>query len=129
MNANDVAARGNVEAIAAALEAYQISHGTYAEALSDLTNANPPYLSENFADGKHQGYDYFIFMPEAKNRYAVYTQPDYYGVSGTNFLVCLQGGLSEFDDYNSAIASIPTGYSSQMGIMPLPPEGYEVPKP
>ena len=59
INVNEKAAINNVQTIANAIETYHISNNGCPE-LNNLATANPPYISEVFADNKHQGYIFSI---------------------------------------------------------------------
>jgi len=104
INANDIAAVGSVEAIAAALEAYEMSKGEYTGSLNTLASANPPYLSDGFSDGLHQGYRFSIYSyTSGKKDYAILARPEIYGVTGSKYIAYIQGNtVVSFDSLASA---------------------------
>jgi len=56
--ANESAAQANLKVISAAIENYLATRDAYPSAESDLTGANPPYLSKNYCNKIDQGYNY-----------------------------------------------------------------------
>ncbi|MEW6074910.1 MAG: type II secretion system protein [Candidatus Omnitrophota bacterium] len=57
-NANDVAAKAAIRTIAYAAEEYAVRHGRYPIRITELTQANPPYLSEDYTAAPQEGYEF-----------------------------------------------------------------------
>jgi len=57
-NANDVAAKAAIRTIAYAAEEYAVRNGRYPTHISELTQTNPPYLSEDYTASSQDGYTF-----------------------------------------------------------------------
>jgi prepilin-type N-terminal cleavage/methylation domain-containing protein len=121
INTNDGAVDGNVKSVATALEAYRAVNSNYTKFFDTLISAVPPYLSNAFVDGDHQGYDFFIITSTPPQKYVVYAQPNYYGITGTKFVIYDSSGLHVFDFYEQAGYYVTGGILT--GLPPAPP-GY-----
>ncbi|HEC70153.1 MAG TPA: prepilin-type N-terminal cleavage/methylation domain-containing protein [Candidatus Omnitrophica bacterium] len=65
LNANDSAAKADLQALVTALESYAAANGQYPANESDLTGATPPYLNESFCGGSKHGYDFSCTLAAA----------------------------------------------------------------
>jgi len=101
VNANEAAALGNVQSIAAAIDIYLMIHNDCPASLNELATANPPYISDAFIDGRHQGYIYSISRREPK-ACGVIAQPEVPGTTGANYIGYYNKETRKFNNYNEA---------------------------
>ncbi|MFH1622280.1 MAG: prepilin-type N-terminal cleavage/methylation domain-containing protein [Candidatus Omnitrophota bacterium] len=126
VGSNDGAASGSIKSIATAMESYRTVNSSYPNDLATLVNSNPPYISNAYADGNNQGFNFYIPFANA-NGFAIWAQPEHFSVTGSKFLVYSQRGQERFDSYESAAAYVndiaDTQLASASGI-PEVPTGY-----
>lgn len=89
--ANESAAQANVKSISAAIENYATSNNsTYPTSESQLTSANPPYLSQSFCGTTQGGYSYSCSLTTSS--YNITASPSNCGGSGTKIYTVTTGG-------------------------------------
>jgi type II secretory pathway pseudopilin PulG len=99
MAVNQSAARANLKALSAALEAYAAKgQQGYPADISDLIKAKPPILNKNYiADSPLQGYNYDCITLDASG-YSCSAWPEHCGRSGSKqYTVTTSGVFSERD--------------------------------
>lgn len=76
LHANEAAAISSLRTIGSACEAYRIASNppTYPSSLSDLSNANPPYIDAMLGYGTKQGYT-FTYTNKGASRYECIATP------------------------------------------------------
>lgn len=84
---NDLMAEVGLRSMSAAILTYaQVNHGNFPkDVVSDLINADPPYLSRDYAGLKKDGFAYSVdFFPDG---YKLSATPVICGMTGTKMLV------------------------------------------
>ena len=90
--AQDSAAQGHLQIVAAALENYATANnGSYATAESQLTGATPPYLNRAYCGQTIQGFGYGCTL--AATGYTITATPSSCGGSGSNNYQVTTGGI------------------------------------
>lgn len=98
-NANETAAIGAMHSLVAAVESYRAAQTppSYPAALTDLSDADPPYVAAELTDGTNQGYDY-AFNQTSAAEYDLTASPETDGVTGTRVFFVDQTGVIRLDD-------------------------------
>ncbi|MFC1709163.1 type II secretion system protein [Candidatus Omnitrophota bacterium] len=123
--ASDGSAIRNVESVAAAMQSYIFENSICTKEFAKLITAIPPYLSEAFSDGNHQGYDFWVIpRPRGSKDYFVYAQPEYYKITGSKFIIWDYAGLKKFDDYTQAGSYVLQSELAE--FFPSPPLGWDI---
>src|ERR1041385_6236169 len=92
ISANDALAKGTLRALFTGSESFATSNGgQYPNAISELTNANPPYLSSDYCDKNHSGYYYSCSFD--RKGYVFTATPVEVGTSGTTTWTISTGGV------------------------------------
>ena len=93
LNANDSAAKADLQALVTAIESYAAANGEYPDEATDLTGATPAYLNENMcAEGysKH-GYDFSCTL--STSSYSVTASAATCGTSGSKSYTVTTGNV------------------------------------
>jgi len=97
MNANEINAKAALKKIVTASESYAAANdGEYPFSVHDLTAATPPYLTENYTFGAHEGYKFDCeFNP---SNYKCVAIPENCNTTGAKIYTIEKGGeLSAVD--------------------------------
>ena len=90
--ANDSFAVDTIKTISAAAEGYAKNNsGSYPSTVSELLNAQPPYLTEDYCDKNLVGYNYICYFEE--KGYVITASPDTEGTTGTTTYTITTGGV------------------------------------
>lgn len=93
VTANEGAAKTTLKAIATACESYYACNFEYPSDMSDLTEANPSYINEDYTAGERQGYNFTCdFTPSG---YSCNATPVSCNVSGSEVFTITTGALVE----------------------------------
>ncbi|MFH0754893.1 MAG: hypothetical protein V2A70_10040, partial [Candidatus Omnitrophota bacterium] len=92
IGANDALAKGMLRSISTASETYATTHnGNYPAAITDLTGATPPYITQNPCGETQSGFAYTCTF--ATSGYTLLATPTTVGTSGTTIFTASTGGL------------------------------------
>jgi len=91
-NTNDALTKVKLRSLAMASEAYAtVNYGQYPTNILSLTNANPPFVKENYCDKSDSGFVYTCEMTE--NTYQFTAIPVEIGVTGTTTYTITTGAI------------------------------------
>jgi prepilin-type N-terminal cleavage/methylation domain-containing protein len=95
VSANEASARATLKTLSTAAESFaSANNGNYPTAITDLTEATPPYLNENYL-GDRQGYT-FAYPTARTTAYLFTAVPITLNTTGTrSFSICTGGVLRE----------------------------------
>lgn len=94
ISANDALAKGKLRTLSTASETYATTNGGYYPvSVEDLTNANPPYITERYCDVTVYGFSYSCEF--SKFGYKFVATPVTPGTSGTKTFTMQTGGVLE----------------------------------
>ncbi|MDD5565283.1 MAG: type II secretion system protein [Candidatus Omnitrophica bacterium] len=99
-NANDVAAKAAIRTIAYAAEEYAVRHGRYPIRITELTQANPPYLSEDYTANSQEGYTFTCNW--SSTEYSCTATPIAGGITG-NKIYTMASGIVQGETLTAAI--------------------------
>ena len=91
LNANDSAAKADLQALVTALESYAAANGQYPTNESDLTGATPAYLNESLCGGTKHGYTFSCTLNSSS--YSVTASATTCGTSGSKSYTVTTGNV------------------------------------
>ncbi|MCD6539821.1 MAG: prepilin-type N-terminal cleavage/methylation domain-containing protein [Candidatus Omnitrophica bacterium] len=103
LNANDAAAKADLQALVTALESYAAANGVYPTSQDALRNATPPYLNEDMCGKTKHGYTFKCNLSAAN--YTITATPQSCGTSGTKEYTVKTGNVWTTDDCSSSSSS------------------------
>ncbi|MFH1360959.1 MAG: DUF4190 domain-containing protein [Candidatus Omnitrophota bacterium] len=97
LSANEALAQSTVRAIAIAANTFQTANQRFPQELSELTQASPAYINQDYADGPISGYEYRYFNPLGGETFMVTAKPVEPGASGTYSYCIMSDGIVRGD--------------------------------
>ncbi len=114
---HDASAKATLKTIASAAEEYAADHdGNYPEAVTDLTNAQPPYLNDDYTDSARNGFNFACDW--GTESYGCSALPITNGTTGTKSYTVTSGIILAEND---AVASEGAGEEEIINPPPPPP--------
>lgn len=97
-NANESAAIASLRTMVSAFESFRAAQTppTYPAALTDLSDATPPYADATLTDGERQGYTFTLNSADT-DTYAITATPVTSGVTGTRVFTVDESGVIQAD--------------------------------